>query len=540
MSSGLFDINPSIARHQFAGPEFFYSNLRIQETLTTLRYGIEARKGLTIVTGAPGLGKSTLLYKAAAELGPNTICVFESDPRVNFSDILRLILCHLDGDQPDEDESAMVRSCRHQLRARLDQCQIVALFLDNAHQFPEHTVRQVIETFLAKSGSDSEATLLQVILAGRTELRTKFSQGTLKSLNRRRPIICELQPLNSSEIAAFIEKGLKTSDRTAETFDERAIKRIALYANGNPGTVKFICERALQLAGGSTEARIPAELIESAAADLNVHLRNFDDSPRNPTAESRDFDTPKTSQKFENDDARDIPYKFSATEDVWTAPIYPPHAPEVHRGERHPRKRRSATGVRGLTFVILVGLVGFIALRHKDTASNIINDALATFRHYLETPYLPSTDEIELAGEIAPEKITNEPLVPLSGPDHPVELHEDAQPSSAGTSDSPAPSPPLFAGRQTRPEPNVASSANQIKRPAVKLNSGQQYENLQTQIIKAIENRAIMGIEVSVVQGTAYLDGHVATERQRRAAERAARSVAGVERVRNRIAITFG
>ena len=41
MSSGLFDLNQSTARHKLAAPEFFYSNLRIQETLTTIRYGIE-------------------------------------------------------------------------------------------------------------------------------------------------------------------------------------------------------------------------------------------------------------------------------------------------------------------------------------------------------------------------------------------------------------------------------------------------------------------------------------------------------------------
>jgi osmotically-inducible protein OsmY len=64
--------------------------------------------------------------------------------------------------------------------------------------------------------------------------------------------------------------------------------------------------------------------------------------------------------------------------------------------------------------------------------------------------------------------------------------------------------------------------------------------DLQSEVAKAIASRAIMGVEVSVVRGTAILDGHVATERQRRAAERAARSVVGVERVRNRIAITFG
>ena len=36
-----------------------------------------------------------------------------------------------------------------------------------------------------------------------------------------------------------------------------------------------------------------------------------------------------------------------------------------------------------------------------------------------------------------------------------------------------------------------------------------------------------------MINGTAVLEGRVATERQKNAAERAARSVAGVERVRN-------
>ena len=58
------------------------------------------------------------------------------------------------------------------------------------------------------------------------------------------------------------------------------------------------------------------------------------------------------------------------------------------------------------------------------------------------------------------------------------------------------------------------------------------------EIYKAIENRAIIGIAVSVDNGTAYLEGQVATERQKRAAESAARSVGGVERVRSRIGVS--
>ena len=57
------------------------------------------------------------------------------------------------------------------------------------------------------------------------------------------------------------------------------------------------------------------------------------------------------------------------------------------------------------------------------------------------------------------------------------------------------------------------------------------------QVSKAIENRAILGVHISVIDGIAYLDGSVATAEQRNAAENAARSVPEVREIRNRIAI---
>jgi osmotically-inducible protein OsmY len=61
--------------------------------------------------------------------------------------------------------------------------------------------------------------------------------------------------------------------------------------------------------------------------------------------------------------------------------------------------------------------------------------------------------------------------------------------------------------------------------------------DLAGQISRAIEDRAIAGIRVTMKDDVAYLDGRVATERQRRAAERAARDVADVRAVRNRIVV---
>jgi hypothetical protein len=91
--------------------------------------------------------------------------------------------------------------------------------------------------------------------------------------------------------------------------------------------------------------------------------------------------------------------------------------------------------------------------------------------------------------------------------------------------------------RDAKSQPQVPSLSNEERRAPLEVNSNQFNRVLQAQIIKAIENRAIFGVEVSVVRGTAFLDGRVATERQRRAAERAAHSVDKVSRVRNRIVV---
>jgi hypothetical protein len=90
----------------------------------------------------------------------------------------------------------------------------------------------------------------------------------------------------------------------------------------------------------------------------------------------------------------------------------------------------------------------------------------------------------------------------------------------------------------------IPLSANQKRlerRPATPLESADiQRKRLEIEVSKAIENRAIAGIAVSVIDEIIYLDGRVATERQRKAAEQAARSVAGVEKVRNRIVVNLG
>jgi hypothetical protein len=95
---------------------------------------------------------------------------------------------------------------------------------------------------------------------------------------------------------------------------------------------------------------------------------------------------------------------------------------------------------------------------------------------------------------------------------------------------------PAASGRKPAPRKTPVLASKDRQAPVAD-NPDAQRKLLQAKIYKAIANRAIIGVTVSVIDNITYLDGRVATESQRNAAEQAARSVAGVERVRNRIAV---
>ena len=516
----------------FAARDFFYSNLRIQEALTTIRYGIEARKGLIVITGDAGTGKTTLLHKIAATLPANVTCIVESDPRMSFPDVLRLVLRNFDMDAAGESEAAMVRNCKLQLRSRLERCQIVTLFLDDAQHLPDRTLRHIMQNFLGGSAEDPDGTLLQLVLAGRPQLKTKLSQAALIPLRRRRPMVCELHPLISAEVGSYIEQGLTSNDRPADLFDERAVKRIALYSRGNPRAVNSLCDRALQLSGAA--GAITAELIEGAAGSLDLG--------------QSDIASERTAEKyFETADESDdvSAFHFAGT----AGPTFPSYPRGEQRRRWLPRGERKTSWLPMLSILIVV--VSGAALIRTDGALNLLAHWGQTLKQIAIPPRPSQTEvaEVKMPQETRMEKLVEpDTLVPLPGPDHPAVTHNEEPPAnipptlSTTTTDAlSADAPENYRAKNLgKSAPPVTPRRNGDRRVPLKEAPKQQTQDLQTQIAKAIENRAIMGVEVSVVRGTAYLDGHVATERQRRAAERAARSVVGVERVQNRIAITFG
>jgi general secretion pathway protein A len=249
-------------------PRFFYTNPLYQEAYATLHYGITAKKGLVVITGEVGTGKTTLLRKLMRNLEATVHPVFIFNTLLNFAELLRLTLRDLGLARKEDNGLTMVEQLNAYLIGRLKEGHVVSLLIDES----QNLTYEVLEglRLLSNLETDKEK-LLQIVLMGQPELEKKLDRPSLRQLKQRIAVHCQLAPLHRSEVGPYIDLRLRVAGYDGENlFDPDTIEQIALYSGGVPRLINIICDNTLLNAYGSTQKTVSIEMIHEVARDLQL------------------------------------------------------------------------------------------------------------------------------------------------------------------------------------------------------------------------------------------------------------------------------
>jgi hypothetical protein len=290
------------------------------------------------------------------------------------------------------------------------------------------------------------------------------------------------------------------------------------------------------MADGSPRKLVDAQLIDAAAKDLNLWKPRW---VRKETPHGS-FAMPKESHG-----PADFEFMHDTTESVGQTFIN-----FNDSTNRKARVSRAAGSVRVLRIVLIIVLFGITgvwlqstpARKYLDEWGVILGKIIGTDRQ------VPARAKIEPAMPALPpaEGLALSDPVPSTNDPQPQEKSQSIDnvppPEADKLADVSAPvrSPVQQDEAKKQPAPptrNTPARVGTERQIPLREDSDQQRRELAAQVSKAIANRAIPGIRVSVIDGTALLNGRVATERQRAAAERAALTIPEVRGVQNRIII---
>jgi len=248
-------------------PEFLFISPSHKAALQAIMNGIAERRGLVVLLGEPGLGKTALLYAFLETIDPRQLkAVYLFYPRLSIHEILETIYQEFGMTYAPGDPIEQINHLRQILIEEYKKGRNFVLIIDEAHDLPPQT----LEYLLILSNVQAVAkNIIQIVLSG-TEL-LKQHLNNPKYIKKGCPIYTVLFPLKKRESIAYIQHRLsKSALHDAALFTKGALKRIVAYAQGNPRILNSLCADALILGAVSQRQSVSAKIVREVIANIGA------------------------------------------------------------------------------------------------------------------------------------------------------------------------------------------------------------------------------------------------------------------------------
>ena len=267
-------------------PRFFYASEQHREALAAIEYTIRMRKGIVLVTGNVGSGKTTVGRTMIERCGKDATIVRLVHGHTKPSELVRHVLRALHVKTRESDDHArLLERLNNYLVEQAELARPVVLFIDEAQTLST----EALEELRLLSNFDTNTTkLLQLVLVGQPELRDRIAGPSLRALRQRIVMAKQIRPLSIHETAGYIAHRLKAASKNPAavqvSFSGDAISAMYDMTRGTPRLINVVCDNCLLLAFVKEQRRITPAMVRQVLDDMvpsfDQDLTTQTDKPR--------------------------------------------------------------------------------------------------------------------------------------------------------------------------------------------------------------------------------------------------------------------
>lgn len=250
-------------------PHYLYMTKETEEAIAGLVYGIQGRKGFITLIGEVGTGKTTLLNRLLEWLREQQVRTsFLFNSRINSSQLFDFILAEFEIPCETKSKSQQLMKLNHWLTERHRAGETAVLIIDEAQNL---TYPVLEEIRLLTNLETSTAKLIQIILAGQSELDEKLKFPQLRQLRQRITVRCKTSPLTQEQTHEYVAERLRIAGANGTPiFSGQSLDVVHKYAKGIPRVINLLCEHALITAYADHQRPIPPDVIEEIAHEFQL------------------------------------------------------------------------------------------------------------------------------------------------------------------------------------------------------------------------------------------------------------------------------
>ena len=258
---------------------FYYNSDLHSQALLRLMYAVDSNKGLAVLVGGVGTGKTTLARRMLDNLPEDR---YESSLLVMVHSgitpewILTRIALQLGVDEPAGDRLKLLKQLYTRLLEIEDEGRRAVVLIDEAQMLQS---RELMEEFRGLLNLEIPGKkLLNIVFFGLTELEDCLALD--EPLAQRVAVKYHLKSMTFETTSSYIKHRLQVAGAKEFLYDAEVIPLIHRYAGGVPRLINTICDNCLFEAYLRKMHKVDSRIAHSVAGDLGLLQHPLSELPQ--------------------------------------------------------------------------------------------------------------------------------------------------------------------------------------------------------------------------------------------------------------------
>ncbi len=249
--------------------KFYYNSALHAEAIVRLKYAVDSMKGLAVVLGDIGTGKTTLARKMLDELDENQyeaalLVVLHSSVTADW--LMRKIAVQLGVETPVTNKVELLGQLYERLLEIHESGLKTVVLMDEVQMLQ---TKEIMEEFRGLLNMEAPGgKLITFVFFGLPELENILALD--EPLKQRVAVMCRMKAFTDTITEDYIKHRLKVAGCEENIFMQDAVKAVHLFSNGVPRLINTICDNALLEGFLLKRKQIDKDVIESVAVSLGL------------------------------------------------------------------------------------------------------------------------------------------------------------------------------------------------------------------------------------------------------------------------------
>jgi type II secretory pathway predicted ATPase ExeA len=229
---------------------------------------LKETKGIGLLTGNPGMGKSLALRAFAEGLNPNLFhCFYFPMSTATVMDFYRAIARGI-GEEPKFRKIDLFEQIQRGIIQMYKERRVTpVIILDEMHLVRDAFLQEIVLLFNFEMDSTNPFIL---IMAGLPHLKQRIGYNSHESLRQRIVASYEIEGLSLEESRHYLNHQLSLAGLKSPIFTESALNAMASRTGGCPRTMGKIATAAMMFGANEQKAQIDETIVEKALEGIII------------------------------------------------------------------------------------------------------------------------------------------------------------------------------------------------------------------------------------------------------------------------------